>query len=338
LGQVFNNLDLMIKDLFFKKNKKFLLLKDIFFICNSSKIKYPNKKILGLNNLKDSKFTEITFFDSLIYLKDAESTKAFACIVNIKMQKYLNKNTIPIISKNPLIDFYKIVSLFYPESINDNEKINFISFNKLKKFFNKSIFFGNNCLVEKTVKIGNNTKIGNNVLIKKGVYIGKNCLIGSNVIIENSLIGDNVVIKSGTLIGQTGFGFKFINKKKFKLPHIGRVIIENDVQIGSLCTVDRGSLGDTVIGEFSSIDNQVQIAHNVKIGNYCMVAAQVGIAGSTIIGNHVKIGGQAGLSGHLRIGNNVKIGGKSGVISDIEENNVVMGYPAKNIREFVKTR
>ena len=328
----------MSKNFFFKRNKNFMLLKDIFLLCNFSSSKKSNKKILGINNLKDSKSNEITFFDNLNYLKEAQNTKAFACIVNEKSQKYLNKKTVPIISKNPLIDFYKIVSLFYPESHNDNEQIDFINFSKLKKYFNKSIFFGNNCLIEKTVKIGSNTKIGNNVLIKKGVHIGKNCSIGSNVIIENSLIGDNVVIKSGSLIGQTGFGFKFINKKKFKLPHIGRVIIENDVQIGSLCTLDRGSLGDTVIGEFSSIDNQVQIAHNVKIGNYCMVAAQVGIAGSTVIGNYVKIGGQAGLSGHLRIGNNVKIGGKSGVISDIEDNNTVMGYPAKNIREFVKTR
>jgi UDP-3-O-[3-hydroxymyristoyl] glucosamine N-acyltransferase len=328
----------MSKTFFFKKNKEFLLLKDIFLLCNTSKIESPNKKIFGINNLNDAKFNEITFFNNLNYLKEAQDTKALACVVNVKSKKYLNKNTIPIISKNPLIDFYQIVSLFYPESNKDSEQIDFINLNKLTKSFNKSIFFGNNCLIDKTVKIGSNTKIGNNVLIKKGVHIGKNCLIGSNVIIENSLVGDNVVIKSGTLIGQTGFGFKFINKKKFKLPHIGRVIIENDVQIGSLCTLDRGSIGDTVIGEFSSIDNQVQIAHNVKIGNFCMVAAQVGIAGSTVIGNYVKIGGQAGLSGHLRIGNNVKIGGKSGVISDIEDNNSVMGYPAKNIREFVKTR
>jgi UDP-3-O-[3-hydroxymyristoyl] glucosamine N-acyltransferase len=107
------------------------------------------------------------------------------------------------------------------------------------------------------------------------------------------------------------------------------------VQIGSFCTIDRGSLTDTVIGEFTSIDNQVQIAHNVKIGNFCMIAAQSGIAGSTIIGNNVKIGGQTGISGHLSIGNNVKIGGKSGVIADIEDNQTVMGYPAKSIRDFL---
>ena len=127
-------------------------------------------------------------------------------------------------------------------------------------------------------------------------------------------------------------------KKRIRFPHIGRVVIENDVQIGSFCTIDRGSLSDTIIGEFSSIDNQVQIAHNVKIGIYCMIAAQCGIAGSTTIGNYVKIGGQSGISGHLKIGNNVQIGGKSGVISDIEDNKIVMGYPAKNIREFIKNK
>ena len=328
----------MNNNLFLSRAKKFLLLKEIFLLCNSIKTKSENKKIYGINSLKEAKINEITFFDNLNYLKDAQSTKAVACIVNEKSMKYLNKNTIAIISKNPLIDFYKIVSLFYPEANNDSEKVNFIDFNKIKKFFNKSIFIGNNCLIDKTVKIGNSTKIGNNVIIKKGVSIGKNCIIGSNVIIENSLIGDNVIIKSGTLIGQTGFGFKFENKKRVKFPHIGRVIIENDVQIGTLCTLDRGSLGDTVIGEFSSLDNQVHIAHNVKIGNYCMIAGQVGIAGSTTIGNYVQIGGQSGVSGHLNIGNNVKIGGKSGVISDIEDNSTVMGYPAKNIKEFVKTR
>jgi len=123
-----------------------------------------------------------------------------------------------------------------------------------------------------------------------------------------------------------------------RFPHLGRVIIENSVQIGSYCTIDRGSIGDTVIGEFSSLDNQIQIAHNVKIGNYCMIAAQCGIAGSTIIGNNVLIGGQCGISGHLKIGNNVKIGGKSGVTSNLEDGASVMGYPAVSIREFAQMR
>jgi UDP-3-O-[3-hydroxymyristoyl] glucosamine N-acyltransferase len=322
-----------MNSLFFKKNKKFILLKNIFYICKQSYKKNNNKKIFGVNNIKEANNNEITFFDNINYEKEAKNSKALACIVNEKTIKYLNKNTIAIVSNNPLIDFYKVVNLFYPNSSLDNEKINVLL--NIKKFHKKNIFIGKNYLIDKSASIGNNSKIGNNVIIKNNVHIGRNCIIGSNVIIENSILGDNIIIKSGTLIGQTGFGFNFEKKKRIKFPHIGRVIIENDVQIGSFCTIDRGSLTDTVIGEFTSIDNQVQIAHNVKIGNFCMIAAQSGIAGSTIIGNNVKIGGQTGISGHLSIGNNVKIGGKSGVIADIEDNQTVMGYPAKSIRDFL---
>jgi UDP-3-O-[3-hydroxymyristoyl] glucosamine N-acyltransferase len=322
--------------IFFPKKKKFILLNKIFNICNYSEKKFCNLKIFGVNNIKDAINTDVIFFNDLKYEYDVKHTKALACIVNKKLVKYLNSNTIPIISQNPLLDFYKTVGIFYPDSSLDNEKINILK-NK-KKFLKKNIFIGVNSLIDESVDIGNNTKIGNNAIIKSNVHIGKNCTIGSNVIIENSLLGDNIIIKSGTVIGQSGFGFNFEKKKRIKFPHIGRVIIENDVQIGSFCTIDRGSLTDTVIGEFTSIDNQVQIAHNVKVGNFCMIAAQSGIAGSTIIGNNVKIGGQTGISGHLSIGNNVKIGGKSGVIADIKDNQIVMGYPAKSIRDFLTNK
>jgi UDP-3-O-[3-hydroxymyristoyl] glucosamine N-acyltransferase len=323
-----------MKNLFFKKVKKFILLKDILNICKNSQPFNHNKKIFGVNNLVDATDDEITFFNNLNYEQQALKCRACACIVSLKTEKYLNKNIIPIISSNPLIDFYKVVSLFYPSSSLDNEKVN--PQNNKSKFTKRNISIGKNCLIDKTVVIGENTIIGNNVIIKSNVHIGKNCIIGSNIIIENSLLGDNIIIKSGTLIGQTGFGFCFENNKRIKFPHIGRVIIENNVQIGSFCTIDRGSLSDTVIGEFSSVDNQVQIAHNVKIGNFCIIAAQSGIAGSTTIGNNVQIGGQSGISGHLIIGNNVKIGGKSGVVDHIKNGQIVMGYPARSIRDFIK--
>ena len=127
-----------------------------------------------------------------------------------------------------------------------------------------------------------------------------------------------------------------ITRKNIKIPHIGKVLIEDDVEIASGCTIDRGSIDDTIIGKNTYLDNQVHIAHNVKIGSNCMIAGQVGFAGSSIIGNKVSIGGQAGVSGHLKIGNNVKIGGGSGVVKDIEDNQIVMGYPAVPIKEFLK--
>ena len=321
---------------FFKKSIKFILINDILNICNNFNNKLSNMKIFGVNNIKDAKTGDLTFFNDLKYETNIKNTKASACIVNQKLSKYIKKNTIPIISNNPLLDFYKVVKIFYPGSEADNEDIFVL---KNKNILNKrNISVGQNTLIDKRASIGFNTVIGNNVIIKNGVHIGKNCMIGSNVIIENALLGDNIIIKSGSLIGQTGFGFNFEKKKRIRFPHIGRVIIENDVQIGSFCTIDRGSLSDTVIGEFTSIDNQVQIAHNVKIGNYCMIAAQSGIAGSTTIGNNVKIGGQTGISGHLSIGDNVKIGGKSGVIADIADNQIVMGYPAKSIRDFLTSK
>jgi UDP-3-O-[3-hydroxymyristoyl] glucosamine N-acyltransferase len=319
--------------IFFKKVKEFILIKDIFKICNYSQKKKSNQKIFGVNNIQDARTGDVIFFNNLKYEYDVKITKASACIVNRKLVKYLNKNTVPIISQNPLLDFYKTVSFFYPNSSSDEEKI--ATPKNKYQFSKKNILIGKNTLIDKTVNIGKDTNIGNNSIIKNNVHIGKNCKIGSNVIIENALLGDNIIIKSGTLIGQTGFGFDFEKKKRINFPHIGRVIIENNVLIGSFCTIDRGSLTDTVIGEFTSIDNQVHIAHNVKIGNFCMIAAQSGIAGSTIIGNNVKIGGQTGISGHLFIGNNVKIGGKSGVIADIKDNQIVMGYPAKSIRDFL---
>ena len=148
--------------------------------------------------------------------------------------------------------------------------------------------------------------------------------------------GNNVVIQDGAKIGLKGFGFIPLKEKNFRIPHIGKVVLEDNVEIGASCTIDRGSIGDTLIGKNTFLDNQVHMAHNVKIGENCMIAGQVGFAGSSTLGNNVSIGGQAGVSGHLKIGNNVKIGGGSGVVKDIPDDTTVMGYPAVPLKEFLK--
>ena len=145
-----------------------------------------------------------------------------------------------------------------------------------------------------------------------------------------------MVIQDGCKIGLKGFGFIPLNGKNLRFPHIGKVILQDNVELGANCTIDRGSIDDTVIGKNTFLDNQVHVAHNVKIGDNCMIAGQVGIAGSSVLGNNVSIGGQAGISGHLKIGNNVKIGGGSGVVKDIEDEAVVMGYPAVPLKEFIR--
>ena len=186
------------------------------------------------------------------------------------------------------------------------------------------------------MKIGNNTLIGSNTIIEHDVRIGSDNIIGSNVIIKNSIIGNRVVIQDNCQIGQKGFGFIPMKNKNIKFPHIGKVVLDDEVEIASGCTLDRGSVDDTYIGKNTYLDNQVHVAHNVKIGSNCMIAGQVGFAGSATIGDNVSIGGQAGVSGHLKVGNNVKIGGGSGVIKDVPDNQIIMGYPAVNLKSFLK--
>ena len=150
------------------------------------------------------------------------------------------------------------------------------------------------------------------------------------------MIKDNVKILDNCVIGKHGFGFFPTQNKNLRYPHVGIVIIEENCEIGCGSTIDRGSMSNTIIGKNTYLDNQIHIAHNVRIGENSIIAGQVGFAGSSTLGNNVMIGGQAGISGHLKIGNNVQIGGGSGVIKNIPDNTRVMGYPAKDLKSFIK--
>jgi UDP-3-O-[3-hydroxymyristoyl] glucosamine N-acyltransferase len=318
-----------MKSTFFFNKKKTFYIKDFFSNLSLKK----NLKINNIKTLKLSLRSDLTFFDSIKYLSDARSTKASFCITTKKLEKFLPKTVEPIIVKNVLFELAKVLKKVYPQADIDYPDLSLKTLNK-SKF--KSVKFSNNVLVGKNVKIGKSSQIGSNSILEHDVVVGKNCVIGSNVVLKNVIIGDNVVIQDGCKIGLKGFGFIPIKDNNFKFPHIGRVLINDNVEIASNCTIDRGSVDDTVIGKNTYLDNQVHIAHNVKIGSNCMIAGQVGFAGSSTVGNNVSIGGQAGISGHLTIGNNVKIGGGSGVIKDVEDNMVIMGYPAIPLKDFLK--
>ena len=311
---------------FEKKNFKINNL----FPKNKFKLNNIVKNVKTLNNAAKN---DLTFFDSIKYKSMAAETKATYCITNKKLANFLPHNIEIIIVKNVLFEVAKILKKIYPNADVDYPDF---SLKKIEKKKNKTVKFSNNVLIGKKVKIGKNTIIGANTIIEHNVNIGKNCVIGSNITIKNSILGDNVVIQDGCKIGQKGFGFIPLKDLNFKFPHIGKVVIDDNVEIASGCTIDRGSVDDTMIGKNTYIDNQVHIAHNVKIGKNCMIAGQVGFAGSSTIGDKVSIGGQAGISGHLKIGNNVKIGGGSGVVKDVKDNEIVMGYPAQPIKQFLK--
>ena len=317
----------MSKNIFFK-NKGPIKVNRLFKSNNQNKDIITDIKTLD----KAGKY-ELTFFDSIKYLESAKKTKASYCLTTDKLKKYIPNNCKIILAKNVLLDLSRVLREFYPFADIDYPDTT-IKKPSPSKF--KHVKFGNNVLVGNNVKIGKNSIIGSNSIIEKNVKIGMNCIIGSHVIIKNSIISNSVVIQDGTKLGQKGFGFIPTKKINIKFPHIGKVIIDDNVEIAASCTIDRGSVDDTCIGRNTYIDNQVHIAHNVKIGSNCMIAGQVGFAGSTVIGNNVSIGGQAGISGHLKVGNNVKIGGGSGVVKDIPDNQIVMGYPAVSIKEFLK--
>jgi len=317
----------MTPNFFFKKKK--IKISSIF---NKNKL-IKNFIINDVKSLSKSKNNDLTFFESVKYKSDAITTNAGACITTKNLSKYLPNNTQSIIVDNVLFELAKALKTIYPNADIDYPDL-FLKTPKKQKFEN--VRFGNNVLIGKNVKIGINSIIGANTIIESNVKIGKNCIINSGTIIKKTIIGDNVVIQDNNKIGQKGFGFIPVKGKNIKLPHIGKVVISNNVEIASGCTIDRGSIDDTVIGENTYLDNQVHVAHNVKIGSNCMIAGQVGFAGSSVIGNNVSIGGQAGISGHLSIGNNVKIGGGSGVIKNIEDNQIIMGYPAVPLKDFLK--
>ena len=295
------------------------------------------KLVTSISDVKDlvnATNKDITFFHSKKYESLASTTKASFCITTKQLSNILPQNCEAIEVNNVLVSTSIITKMFYPDSVTDDFDDKTLNIEKTS--FEKSVMHGQNILIGKNVKIGANCSIGHNTIIESNVVIGDNCSIGSNVIIRNTLIKNNVSILDGCVIGKKGFGF-FPNKDgNIRYPHIGIVIIEDNCEIGCGSTIDRGSLSNTIIGKNTFIDNQVHIAHNNKIGENCIIAGQVGFAGSSILGNNVMIGGQAGISGHLKVGNNVQIGGGSGVIKDIPDNSKVMGYPAKDLKRFIK--
>ncbi len=318
---------------FFVNKGPFNIIEILKTIKTNTKIS-ENYNIEDIKDLLSADKNCITFFHSKKYEKIAIQTKASYCLTTEKLKDYLPSNCIPIVVDNVLVSTSLITEKFYPNSIEDDYDNTVIDIKKSD--FNGKVNSGKNVLIGINVEIGDNCSIGHNSIIEKNVKIGNNCKIGSNTILRNSIIKNNVTVLDNCVIGKKGFGFFPSNNKNKRYPHIGIVIINENSEIGCGATIDRGSMSNTEIGKNTFLDNQIHIAHNVKIGDNTIIAGQVGIAGSSIIGNNVKIGGQAGISGHLKIGNNVDIAGGSGVIKDIPDNSKVMGYPAQNIRNFLR--
>ena len=328
-------------------------MKDVIFANNNGPFRIseilkkvlPNQKlqrnledklIEGVSTIQNASSKEITYLSNKNYLNGVSNIKAAACLITLDLIDVLPENVVPIIVENPEYTIIDIMGLFY-EDLEDgiDSQISDLSYVASDLVLGENTQIKPGVVVKSGVVIGDNSTIDSNTTLGSNVMIGHNARIGSNCTLQNCILGNNVIIHPGVRIGQDGFGYSFGDGILKKFPHIGRVIIQDSVEIGSNTTIDRGSLNDTTIGEGTKIDNLVQIGHNVTIGQNCAIAGQVGISGSVSIGNNVMIGGQSGVKQHRKIGDNVQIGAGSGVMNSIPSNQRVAGNPARKLESYL---
>ena len=298
----------------------------------------PEVEVSKLSKIEEGIPGSLSFLSNPKYTQYIYTTKASAVIVdkNFKAENEINTTLIRV------DDAYKSFSKLL-------EYYNQVKMNKTgieqPVFISESANYGENIYIGAFAYISDNVKIGDNVKIYPNVYIGDNVIIANDVtlfsgakIYSDTQIGDNCVIHSSAILGADGFGFSPNEKGEFiKVPQTGNVIIEDNVDIGAATSIDRATLGSTIIRKGVKLDNQIQIAHNVEIGKNTVIAAQTGIAGSTKIGENCMIGGQVGIAGHLSIGNNVRIQAQSGIGRNVKDNETLQGSPAFTYNDYNKS-
>ncbi len=270
---------------------------------------------------------DISFFDNTKYLEQFRNSQAKACFVRQKFADSAPENMVLLLSDDPYRSYALAAQVFYPPSrvvggIHPSAIIH------PSAQLGAQVNVAAGAVIEANAVLADNVSIGANSVIHQGVMIGENTNIGALCSLSHAIIGRDCILHRGVHVGQDGFGFALAREGHVKVPQLGRVIIEDDVEIGSGSTIDRGTGPDTIVGEGSKIDNLVQIGHNVQIGKRAVIIAQVGISGSTRIGDGAVLAGQAGIAGHIKIGAGAKIAAKSGVMSDVPPAVSYAGYPA----------
>lgn len=298
----------------------------------------PMAEVFRLSKIEEGAEGSLTFLSNPKYLNYIYSTKASVTIVNDTFVPESPLTTTLIKVQDAYAAFSKLLEFYNQVKLNKSgiEQPSFLS---------QSVKYGDNLYLGSFSYVGQNVVLGENVKIYPNCFIGDNVVIGDNVLLfagakiySETVIGNNCTIHSGAIIGADGFGFAPNPDGTYtKIPQIGNVIIEDNVDIGSCTTIDRATMGSTIIRKGVKLDNQIQIAHNVEIGENTVIAAQTGVAGSTKIGKSGMIGGQVGISGHLTIGNNVRIQAQSGVGRNIKDNEILQGSPTFGYNDFSKS-
>ena len=293
----------------------------------------PGRRISGIAALEAAGADDISFLGNRKYIAAFQVSDAGACLVEPAFADKAPAGMALLLCAKPRRSFARIAAAFHPEpelpvGIHPSAVID------------PSAEIGPGCRIEANVvigpgvRIGADTRIGANSVVERGVSLGETCIIGPNVTLSYCIVGNRVLIAAGAVIGNTGFGYDLDPSGRVKVPHLGRVLIGDDVEIGANATVDRGSGPDTIIGRGTVIDNLVMIAHNVQIGEGCIFAAQTGIAGSARIGNYVTFGGQVGLANHVKIGDGVMAAAQTGITNDVPSGSILGGTPAMPIGDW----
>lgn len=285
----------------------------------------PNVVIESVSTLHTAGAGQITFLSNIKYLNDVKDTGASAVIVAQESEVEINQ----IVAKDPYYALQQIVVLIHgyrtnkPVGISDKSNVA------------ETATLGEGCNVNDFVTISDNVKVGKNCYFYPGVFVGPDTTIGDDcifypnaVVFNDCVIGNRVIVQSNASVGEDGFGFSTHNGEHHKIPQIGRVILEDDVEIGANSGIERGTLDDTVIGKGTKIGDLVAIGHGTTIGPHCLLVAQVGVSGSTEIGHHCVFGGQVGIVGHIKIGDMVRVGAQSGVAANLENGKTYLGSPA----------
>ncbi len=285
-------------------------------------------EISGLHTLQEATSTEVSFFNDKKYLKDLSSTKAAAVLVAKEFAHYLPDSTIALITDEPYLKV-ALASKYFAHPIGTATE---------------SPKVGSGCDIDPSVSFGKGVVIGDNVTLMAGVYLGDNVQIGSGTLIypnvtlyHHTIVGESCIIHAGTVLGSDGYGFAHTRSgEHVKIYQNGNTLIEDNVEIGANCVVDRAVFGTTYVRKGTKLDNLIQIAHNCDVGAHTLMASQVGLAGSTTTGRNVVMGGQSGTAGHLHIGDFVTIAGKSGVTKSLEGGKTYAGFPAIEHKLWLK--
>ena len=299
-----------------------------------------NLSIKDIATLETAGPNDLTFFENVKYLDQFRETRAAACIVLRRFEAHAPAGVQLLFSDTPYQAFARALGQFYPDAF--NSRAAGVDMTADKALVHPNAVIENNVEIQPGAIIGAEAHIGSGSTICAGavigyrVAVGRNCYIGAGTSLIHALIGNSVIIHPGVRIGQDGFGFAMSPAGHLKVPQIGRVIIQDDVEVGANTTIDRGSLSDTIIGEGTKIDNLVQIGHNVVTGRHCVIVAQTGISGSTKLGDFVVMGGQSAAVGHLTIGDGAQIAGGAKLAKSVPAGAKMGGVPAQPVTDWMK--